>query len=42
MRVGTERSEVVDEDFRESLCSWHCNYSVIKMRIVLKLKSVCF
>ncbi len=42
MRVGMERSEVLDEDFRESLCSRHCNYSVIKMRNVLELKSVCF
>ncbi len=23
MQVGTERSEVLEEDFRESLCSWH-------------------
>ncbi len=42
MQVGTERSEVWEEDFQESLCSRHCNYSVIKMRNVLELKSVCF
>ncbi len=41
MQVRTERSEVLEEDFRESLCSRHCNYSVIKMRNVLELKSVC-
>ncbi len=42
MQVGTERSEVWEEDFRESLCFRHCNYSVIKMRNVLELKFVCF
>ncbi len=42
MQVGTERSEVLEEDFRESLCSRHCNYSVIKMRNVFGVEVCVF